>query len=132
MTEIDRTDNRPAYLCGRLMATVEAIQKAALPGINATLVDQFYGAASTAPATVFGNLLGNAQNHLSKLRKTRRGAYEGLQKSLEEVLSGLEKFPNTLNAQDQALFALGYYHQRAADRAARQQYITDSENKEEN
>jgi CRISPR-associated protein Csd1 len=132
MTEIDRTDNRPAYLCGRLMATVEAIQKAAMPGINATLVDQFYGAASTAPATVFGNLMGNAQNHLSKLRKTRRGAYEGLQKSLEEVLSGLGKFPNTLNAQEQALFALGYYHQRSADRAARQQYITDSENKEEN
>jgi len=50
--------------------------------------------------------------HLTKLRKEKTGAHNVLQRDLEEVLSKLKEFPSTLNLQDQALFALGYYHQR--------------------
>ena len=108
----------PAYHCGRLLAVLEEIQRAAMPGINATIVDRFFGTASTAPASVFGRLVRGAQPHLSKLERDRPGTYIALQRRLEEVLAPLSAFPRTLTLQEQGLFALGYYHQRAADRAA--------------
>lgn len=109
-----------AYHCGRLLARLESIQQAAVPGIKATLVDRYYAGASAAPARVFGTLLSAAQDHLGKLRKNERGTYEALSMSLEQILAAVSAFPNTLTVQDQALFSLGYYHQRADDRAARQ------------
>ena len=111
------TGARPAaYHCGRLFAELEEIQKAAIPGINAGISDKFFGAASTAPASVFGQLLGGAQDHLGKLRRTREGAYYGAEKRLEEIMSEIGDFPLTLSLRDQALFSLGYYHHRAAKR----------------
>lgn len=114
MEQLDLANRNPAYLSGRLLAVLEFIQEAALPGIKATIVDRYYGTASSAPASVYGRLLRTAQSHLAKLRKDKKGAYTVLQRLLEEVLAGLKMFPATLNLQDQALFALGYYHQRAA------------------
>lgn len=114
MEQLDLTNRDPAYLSGRLLAVLEFIQEAASPGIKATIVDRYYGTASSAPASVYGRLLRTTQSHLSKLRKEKRGAYTVLQRLLQEVLAGLNAFPATLNLQDQALFALGYYHQRAA------------------
>lgn len=105
-----------AYHCGRLFAELEDIQKAAIPGINAGISDKFFGAASTAPASVFGQLLGGARDHLGKLRRTREGAYHGAEKRLEEIMSEIGDFPLTLSLHDQALFSLGYYHHRAAKR----------------
>ena len=59
-----------------------------------------------------------AQPHLAKLQRDRPGAYHALQRRVEDILAGLEGgFPRTLTLEDQALFALGYYHQRAHDRA---------------
>ena len=111
------TGARPAaYHCGRLFAELEEIQKAAIPGINAGISDKFFGAASTAPASVFGQLLGGAQDHLGKLRRIREGAYYGAEKRLEEIMSEIGDFPLTLSLRDQALFSLGYYHHRAAKR----------------
>ena len=118
MSEIDRNQTNPAYLCGRLLAVLESVQRAALPGLNTTLTDRFFGTASSAPASVFARLVRGAQAHLGKLRKTRRGTYEALQRRLEEVLVSLPAFPKTLTLENQGIFALGYYHQRAADRAA--------------
>ncbi|MDY6893488.1 MAG: type I-C CRISPR-associated protein Cas8c/Csd1, partial [Chloroflexota bacterium] len=105
--------------CGRLLAVLESIQEeAAKPRkINSTIVDRFYGTASSAPASVFGHLLRGVQAHLGKLRKEKYGSYIALEKRLEEVQSGLSNFPKTLTMEQQGLFALGYYHQRAADRA---------------
>lgn len=128
MTQLDTPQNDPAYLCGRLLAELDYVQYAALGKINATLVDRYFGAASTAPATVFGLLLTNANKaHLPKLRKAKPGVYQALQKRLEEIVAptpqqplGLTQFPATLTLQEQGLFALGFYHQRAADRKAAQ------------
>ena len=106
----------PAYHCGRLFAELEDIQRAALPGINATISDRFFGAASTAPASVFGTLLSGARDHLGKLRRTREGAYHNAERRLEEIMSEIGSFPNTLLLKDQALFSLGYYHHKAAKR----------------
>lgn len=117
MTALDTTDNRPAYLCGRLLATLDRIQFLALGSTNATIVDKFYGTASSAPASVFGTLLHGAKNHLGKMRRDKPGAHRNLEQQLEHILAPMTTFPATLTLQDQGLFALGFYHQRAADRA---------------
>lgn len=117
--ELDLENRHPAYLCGRLLSVLEAVQQAAVPGIKATLVDRFFGSACSAPASVFGRLLTAAQAHLGNLRKNRPGLYRIFEESLESVLEHLPEFPHTLSLQEQGLFVLGYYHQRAADRKTR-------------
>ncbi|MCA9876753.1 MAG: type I-C CRISPR-associated protein Cas8c/Csd1 [Thermomicrobiales bacterium] len=120
MSGLDASNHDPAYLCGRLLAELNEIQRQALGKTNATVIDKFYGSASSAPASVFGNLLDNAQNHLSKLRKARatEAAANALDARLMEILDELPEFPRTLTMPEQAMFALGFYHQRAADRRA--------------
>ncbi len=117
MSKLDPAQDRPAYHCGRLLAELETLQQSAIRGINTTLVDRFYGAASTAPASVFGTLLKGAQPHLSVLRRTNEPAFRGVQKRLEEILAELTVFPPTLPLKEQAYFGLGYYHQRAQHKA---------------
>ncbi|MGH2718255.1 MAG: type I-C CRISPR-associated protein Cas8c/Csd1 [Actinomycetota bacterium] len=117
MIQLNEDSVEPAYRCGRLLAVLEEVQRAAIPGAKATIVDRFFGTASSAPASVFGRLLRGAQPHLAKLERDRRGAYVALQRRLENVQAGLSGFPRTLTLEQQGLFALGYYHQRAADRA---------------
>ena len=116
MSALDPESRDPAYVCGRLLAVLEAIQYRAVRS-NTTLVDRYYGTASAAPATVYGTLLRNAQNHLSKLEKSPRGRGAGiaLSQRLTEVMDLLTEFPTTLTLPQQATFALGYYHQRADD-----------------
>ena len=118
MIELDVNNQNPAYLCGRLMGTLEALQRAALGDVGANVTSRFFGTASSAPASVFGTLLRGAQHHLDKLRKEKRGTFEALLRRLEEVMAGLPAFPKVLTLEDQGLFSLGYFHQRAADRAA--------------
>jgi CRISPR-associated protein Csd1 len=113
--------DRAAYHCGRLLAQLERIQETALgKDVNATLIDRYYGAASTTPGKVFGGLIKDAQSHLSRIRKDKRGAYEALQQKVEEILCNIspesDKLPNNLTMQQQSIFSLGYYHQRARNR----------------
>ncbi len=115
MVALEPEHPEPAYHCGRLLAVIESVQYAALGRVNATVVDRFYGAASSTPAVVFGALLRGAQPHLAKLEGRKRG---GLQNRLMEVCGQIRAFPKTLSLEQQALFSLGYYHQRAHDRAA--------------
>jgi CRISPR-associated protein Csd1 len=119
MVELDPEHSSPAYRCGRLLAVLEQAQRLAIPGIGATIVDRFFGTASSAPASVFPRLLRGAQPHLAKLERDRPGAFIALQRRLEDIQAGIPAsgFPRTLSLHDQGLFALGYYHQRAFDRA---------------
>lgn len=117
MVALEPDHHSPAYHCGRLLAVIEDVQRAALPSVNSTIVDRYYGAASSTPAVVFGALLRGAQPHLAKLERDRRGAYINLQRRIEEVCARIGEWPATLALKDQALFSLGYYHQRANDRA---------------
>jgi len=117
MVSLETNHPNKAYQLGRLLAVLEEVQRAALPGVNATIIDRFFGTASSAPAAVFGRLLRGAQPHLTKLERDRRGAFLALQRRLEEVCTQVEGFPKTLTLEQQALFSLGYYHQRANDRA---------------
>ena len=119
MKELDVANTRPAYLCGRLLAELEQAQRHAIPGINATLVDKYFGTASSAPASVFGNLLRDAQAHLSKLRKIKgkENVSYAIEGRIMDIVERLPEFPKTLNMKDQAWFGLGYYHQKAEGRA---------------
>lgn len=118
MVQLDKDNPNPAYRCGRLFAVLEQAQRLAVPGIKATIADRFFGTASSAPASVFGRLVRGAQPHLAKLERDRPGAFFALQRRLEEIQAGISSsgFPRTLALEDQGLFALGYYHQRAFDR----------------
>ncbi len=117
--QLEGVDNA-AYHCGRLLAELEAIQRAAQGNTNATLVDRYYGSASSTPAKAFAPLMRGVQNHLSNLRKKSPGIYKLCDQRLEEIMLNFpeKSFPKTLTMGHQAIFALGYYHQRAANRAA--------------
>ena len=106
-----------AYHCGRLLAALESVQQAALGQVNATIVDRYYGSASSTPGIVFGSLLRGVQPHFAKLKRDRPGANVNLQRRVEEICSQIGDWPATLALKDQALFSLGFYHQRAHDRA---------------
>ena len=109
---LDEQDTNPAYRPGRWFAELEAIQQHALPGLNATIRDRFYGSASSAPARTFPVLIRNAMNHLAGLRK--EGKAGGHEKRLEAIIAGVDHgLPRSLRIEDQARFAIGYYHQRA-------------------
>jgi CRISPR-associated protein Csd1 len=106
----------PAYHCGRLLAIIEDAQRAAIPGIKATVIDRFFGTASSAPASVFPRLLKGAQPHLSKLERDRPRVAMALQSRLRDALAHVDGFPRILSLEQQGLFALGFYHQHAYDR----------------
>ncbi len=107
--DTERTD--PGYRLGRLFAVLEKTQEDALPGINATIRERFYSAASATPSMVFPRLLRTYQHHLAKLVP---GAKVNREKLVQEIVDGLDTMPPHLNLEAQALFAIGYYHQRKA------------------
>ena len=106
---LDLSNPNPAYRLGRLFAVLEKIQEEASPGLNATIRDRYYGAASSTPVAVFTTLLRLKNAHLKKLTTGRTLWFEKL---LGEVLGPVTDFPKHLPLPDQGRFALGYYHQR--------------------
>lgn len=108
---LDPHNTDPGYRLGRLFAVLERIQEAANPGLNATIRDRFYSAASSAPVTVFANLLRLSNHHLGKLSTGQRIYYEKL---LGDVMDEVPSFPAHLRIEEQGQFAIGYYHQRQA------------------
>lgn len=109
---LDPSNNDPGYRLGRLFAVLERIQESANPSrLNATIRDRYYSAASSAPVTVFANLLRLTNHHQGKLSHGSRTFYEKL---LGDVMEGVEGFPAHLRIEQQGQFAIGYYHQRQA------------------
>lgn len=119
---LDNNNKDVAYRTGRLFAVLEKIQEEANPGINATIRDRYYGAASSSPVTVFPRLLSLKNSHLKKLNDGRKIYFEKL---IGEIVSEIISFPTNLSLNEQANFAIGYYHQR-------QDFFTKKSDKEEN
>jgi CRISPR-associated protein Csd1 len=113
LTRLNEDHPSPGYQCGRLFCELEEAQHAAL-GIR-SMSGRFYGSASMTPALVFGRLVRGAQPHLDRLQRDRPGAYFALQERLTEIMGRIDSFPSTMSIQEQALFALGYYHQHQHD-----------------
>lgn len=106
---LDTANPNPAYRLGRLFAVLEKIQEAANPGLNTTIRDRFYGAASSSPVTVFATLLKLKNHHLAKISVGQKVYYE---KMIGEIMSELSDFPAQLPLPEQGRFAIGYYHQQ--------------------
>lgn len=115
LEELDTSYPDVAYQLGRLLAVLDDVQGSVMRA-NTTLVDRFYGSMSTTPKAVWGRLMQGTQHHLAKLRKEKPGVYIAKQRMLEEVNSRIHpsEIPGVLSLESQALFSLGYYHQRAA------------------
>lgn len=104
----DQTNYLP-YLLGRLFSVLEAVQAATNPGINATIRDRYFNAASATPATVFPLLLNLAQKHLAKLDKGQEVYYD---KQITAICGMIgETLPARMNLPEQSAFQLGYYHE---------------------
>ena len=104
-----------AYHCGRLLAVLANLQRAALGDVGAGVVQRYYVATSQTPGLVLGRLTSNAQNHLGKLEGGLAFWYET---KIADVMSRLgDGAPRILDLEGQGLFALGYYQQIAALRA---------------
>ncbi|WP_456452115.1 type I-C CRISPR-associated protein Cas8c/Csd1 [Hydrogenimonas sp.] len=106
--------NRPqrAYQLGRLFAVLEHLQSRAQGSLNATIRDRYYGSASGTPIAVFPTLLKLSAHHLAKLDS--EGLRLWYEKMIGEILDHLDEWPTHLPLKEQALFALGYYHQKQA------------------
>lgn len=106
---LNETTNFP-YLLGRLFSVLEAVQKAANPGINTTIKDRYFNAACATPGMAFPTLLRLSQKHLRKLNDGLATHYD---KQITELMAQLPEsgFPARLSLPDQGKFAIGYYHQ---------------------
>src|SRR5258708_5650266 len=114
---LDPECKEPGYLLGRLFSVYEQIQVAALGrNVNATIKDKLYGAASAQPRKVFRMLEAGSSNHLSKIGKQKPGLRVNLEKAVGAIMASMspdqDPFPASLPDKSQALFGLGYYHQR--------------------
>lgn len=106
---LDIENPNAGYRLGRLFAVLERIQETASPGLNATIRDRFYGAASATPITVFPYLLKLKNHHLHHLTV---GQTVWLESKIGQIMDAITQFPAHLNLDDQGRFAIGYYHQR--------------------
>jgi CRISPR-associated protein Csd1 len=103
----------PAYLLGRLFAVLEKVQLEAIGNVNASIKDRYFTTACASPRTVFPTLLTLAQRHIAKAQygyiSDRR---------IQDILNLLDveknPIPSRLTLDEQGVFVLGYYHQRAA------------------
>jgi CRISPR-associated protein Csd1 len=112
---LDLANTNIGYRLGRLFAALEKVQEEASPGLNATIRDRFYGAASSTPVTVFSNLLKLSKHHLAKIPNPGRAVnLEKLIQEITDAINGETGFPNHLSIADQGRFAIGYYHQKQA------------------
>jgi CRISPR-associated protein Csd1 len=119
---LDPTCVIPAYVCGRLMAEFENLQRSSSESeVNSSILDRYFALASTYPAVAFPKIESLAQKHLRKLRRDKPSAAYAIDARLLELHSLLQPstsgaFPGKLGLDGQGLFALGYYHQKARSR----------------
>ena len=117
-TELDEKMDNVPYQCGRLMAILADIQRAALGDVGAGVIQRYYAAASATPALVFGRLIRNSTFHLDHIAKTKGQKVADIRiGELAQIFNVIkDRIPKMLTLEEQTLFALGYYQQIAAIR----------------
>ena len=106
---LDKENNNPGYLCGRLFAVLDKIQEEA-NNIN-SIKERYINSASATPAAVFSTILNLSSHHAEKLTQRRKLHFEKLKQEIIDKISA-DGFPAHLQLQDQGRFFIGYYHQR--------------------
>lgn len=125
MPGLDPNNTEPAYLLGRLMSVFEDTQYAAATvdggdAPKATFVDKYLAGAITSPRLVLTAGGRQASAWLSKLRRSKRDWFH--QRDMDAIIAQLDPSdpgPTRATLDQQALFLLGYHHQRAHSNAAR-------------
>lgn len=113
---LDPDNKSVAYQLGRLFSVMESAQYEALGRVNAPIGVRYYAAASATPARVFGTLLRGLKNHVADARKRNKGGW--IDGRVSEILGHVgPDLPRTLSLEDQARFAVGYYHESGQRRA---------------
>jgi CRISPR-associated protein Csd1 len=107
---LDPENPDPAYRLGRLFAILERAQEWASPGLNATIRDRYYVAASTTPIAVFPRLLALNNHHVAKIDSPGRRI--SVERTIGEIMDGIPAIPAHFALPAQGAFAVGYYHQR--------------------
>lgn len=109
---LNEQSTNPAYLLGRLFAVLEKAQRDAIGNLDATIKDRYFTSACASPASVFPVLLRLAQHHIAKAEY----GYHS-ERLIEEIMGHLDvehnPIPAHLSLDEQGIFILGYYHQRA-------------------
>ncbi|HPX69426.1 MAG TPA: type I-C CRISPR-associated protein Cas8c/Csd1 [Bacillota bacterium] len=124
-TGLNENHTSSAYHAGRMMAVLGDLQQCALGDVGSGVVQRYYAAVSATPALVLGRLIRMAQFHLNKIEsKGLANWYEKLMASIAEKMG--DSIPTTMTLEEQALFALGYYQQKAAMMAGKQNTNTNS------
>jgi len=102
----------PAYLLGRLFAVLEKAQQEAIGDVNASIKDRYFTSACASPSTIFPMLLRLSQHHISKAEY----GY-ATDRRIQNIMNLLDveknPIPTRLTLDEQGIFILGYYHQRA-------------------
>ncbi len=111
---LDKSYENIGYVLGRLFAVLERIQEQAQGGnLNKTIRDTYFGAATSSPMITFNRLDELSIHHLAKIRNGGKPItwLEKLKGEIYDIIpaSGI---PTIMNLEDQARFAVGYYHQR--------------------
>jgi CRISPR-associated protein Csd1 len=109
---LNESYSHPAYVLGRLFAVLEKVQKEAIgKEINVTIKDRYFTSACATPASVFPTLLRLSHHHTAKAEYGSAS-----DRRIQELLDLLEAkpFPTRFTLDEQGVFVLGYYHQRAA------------------
>lgn len=115
---LDKTNSEPPYLWGRMFAVYERMQEqGAERELNRTIRDAYFGSAMATPRSVYNRLAKLNQIHLRELKRSRPGAGEYFDRLLLEISGKMSSsaaiaFPAQSTPEQQASFAIGYYHQR--------------------
>ncbi len=111
---LDPNEKDVPYVLGRLFALCEKAQKEAIENLNAGISDKYLNAALASPQMIFPTLLTLNKAHIAKTKN------QWMERMVREVMGllGLQKnssgtfvFPETLDANGQGKFILGYHHQ---------------------
>ncbi len=109
-TMLDPNNTNQGYICGRLFAVIEKIQKEA--NGKATLTERYLNSASSTPATVFPSLLNLSVHNAEKLNDGKTVYFDKLKQEIIDKLDA-SGFPRQLSMNDQGRFFVGYYHQKS-------------------
>lgn len=114
---LNKEENNPGYLCGRLFAVYEYAQEKSLKdeGGKSTLKNRFFSSAMTRPQATFIELVKLSNYYFTKI-SDKSSLVIKLRKTENEIIDKMEStgFPLTLGNDDQGRFIIGYYHQRGS------------------
>lgn len=135
------------YQCGRLLAVFEELQTVyheyKLEGPS--VVERYYGTASTSPNSAFAILWRLHTHHLRKVGRTNGDKGKAKAQAIKNKIALITKhfkrknqadltsppeFPYSFNLKEQGRFALGFYQQIAADKEARDAYFKNKDMEE--